>query len=81
MIELCYILAVYLVFVVTGIIGAARYKKGRKQFLNNLHRGQTINYYDGHNLHDAKIIRVLRDKKEVQLASGKYVDFAKIIRA
>ena len=77
--ELYCILSVCLVFVVAGIIGAVNYKRARKQFLNKLHRGQTIHYYEGHNLHDAKIIRVLRDKKEVQLASGKYVPFAKII--
>ena len=79
MIDLCYILAICLVFVVAAIVGPWQYKKSRKQFLNNLHRGQTIHYYNGHNLLEAKVIRVLRDKKEVQLASGKYIEFSKII--
>lgn len=77
--DLCYILAICLVFIVAGIIGSWQYKKARKQFLNNLHRGQTIHYYNGHNLLDAKVIRVLRESKVVQLASGKYIEFSKII--
>lgn len=77
--EIFYILAICIVFIAAGIIGAWQYKKARKQFLNNLHRGQTIHYYNGHNLLDAKVIRVLRDKKEVQLASGKFIEFSKII--
>ena len=77
--ELFYILAICLVFVATGIIGSLQYKKARKQFFNNLHRGQTIHYYNGHHLFDAKVMRVLREKKEVQLTTGKYIPYSNII--